>query len=789
MRSTRLHLSATVVIVCAWLSGCPGNCPSGSSVPDSLQCGEAQTCSETCCSEKQVCYLGKCTDPGSMAGRVAVGAEHSCAIGPSGDLYCWGDNSSYQLGTDAWSISVHPLEVSVDSAVFVDPNRWRTCAIDDLDRLFCWGDNISSAVGLDPSLVRYESRVEVPTHVHKGISFAMVAGGQDHTCALDVSGSTWCWGYYPGAGDFSGKWHEPRLIEGAPQFQRIAAGFSHTCGLTADGAVFCWGQNVYGQVNPLSGGDIEADPVQVPELVGPVAFLATGRHATCAILATGELACWGQMSHPSFAGVDCWPSNEPPKLDGVAILPMPADSVSAVAVGQMSLCVVSSAGDVYCSGCSGSYQRGVPSEDLHPGWGKMPTVEGVVTISGESSNFCALTSKGETYCWGNFWDGQLGDGSSLNLALPIQVPGVTDSEQLVASSASTCLVSKDDVLDCWGKEPGVLSDDGTYGGGPGSGEHLPGLRSLTIGFSSSPAAQHGCFVTADGGVTCWGNNSSGQLGVEGVTFSGSQLDVEVAKPLAQSVSAGGRYTCSLADSGDSITCWGSFGKCIQSDSETIQSMNLSATIEFGWSSIAAVVTGTRHACALSTLGEVACWGDNELRQLGSAGSTACSQPVVVPLDGAVKLAAQGDHSCAMNEEGEVWCWGDNSLGVLSSADESSLEPVKLNVSTPVSEFCVGLNHICALREDGEVLCRGKGSYGQLGAGLFPWESAFVVVSFGKAPEFGVVASLTCGENHTCAQDVAGRVACWGANWYKQLGVGSNTWAGMPAKVKFPPNPN
>ena len=78
----------------------------------------------------------------------------------------------------------------------------------------------------------------------------------------------------------------------------------------------------------------------------------------------------------------------------------------------------------------------------------------------------------------------------------------------------------------------------------------------------------------------------------------------------------------------------------------------------------AVSVGDRHSCAISYIGNVQCWGDNSMGQLG-VGFPGNNPPIYHPslsataINGATSISAGLFHTCALLM-GLVYCWGDNT---------------------------------------------------------------------------------------------------------------------------------
>jgi alpha-tubulin suppressor-like RCC1 family protein len=214
--------------------------------------------------------------------------------------------------------------------------------------------------------------------------------------------------------------------------------------------------------------------------------------------------------------------------------------------------------------------------------------------------------------------------------------------------------------------------------------------------------------------------------------------------------------------------------------------------------VTAIAGGDRFTCALTTAGEVKCWGANEAGQLGDGTQSDSGIPVnVVGLKGpAIAITAGLHHTCAALQSGGVQCWGFNAAGQLGAktADichgiydlSCSLVPVNVEgLDEPISAVAAGLSHTCALTAAGAVKCWGGNSEGELGLGAldneFPHPPTTVV-----GLESGVVA-LDAADHHTCAITDVEVVKCWGSNTSGQVGDGSRETRTRPVAVELPGN--
>jgi len=330
--------------------------------------------------------------------------------------------------------------------------------------------------------------------------------GEAHSCARRSAGELYCWGYgLEGAlGDGSGQNHlVPTKIENAGLVTEVALSAMDTCELRADGVVLCWGANEHGEV----GSCTTADPYQTPaEVVGfsgsAVASVGMGGYHACALLASGAVACWG------------------------------LNSVSQLGLGDVG----------WLESCEAT---------------PVPGLSGVAQLAVGYLHNCALRGEDATvWCWGDNQFGAIGLGTpSPSVKQPTLVPGLGDVERIWAGGTISCARRAGGELLCWGaNQSGQLGID--TGGSPVlSPTTMPwadGLLELSLG------GLHSCGRFADGTTRCWGDNESGELGIEGVASASSPTAVPELPEVAAVVAGWGNRTCATSLLGDTW-CWGSNG--------------------------------------------------------------------------------------------------------------------------------------------------------------------------------------------------------------------------------------
>ena len=383
----------------------------------------------------------------------------------------------------------------------------------------------------------------------------------------------------------SGRVHRSRLawlialaslaVSFAEAQANLTAGKNHSCALYPPSTVECWGRNVRGQLGDGTFID-SAVPIAVTGLGGSnIVSVGAGEAFTCVQTASGTLRCWGANAHGQLGNGTQLASPTPVPVVGLG---GPVESFSA---GRQHVCAVISGGSVKCWGDNATGQLG-DGTSINRAMPSQVSVFGVAvaSVSSGSDHTCAVTTGGDALCWGdNFW-GQLGDGTSMETEFPIPVSGLSGNVAAIAAGAF-----------------------------------------------------HTCALTTTGGVLCWGDNFFGQVG-----------NPLLQDHLVPSTVAGLGGPVQALDAGDSFTC------------------------------------------ALLVSGGMQCWGENLDGQLGDGTTNDRSAPTgVTGMDsGVVEIGLGAFHSCANTAAGSGYCWGDNLFGQLGNGSmDSALVPVELLLSTPV----------------------------------------------------------------------------------------------------------
>ncbi|HEY5921973.1 MAG TPA: hypothetical protein VIV11_09905 [Kofleriaceae bacterium] len=336
--------------------------------------------------------------------------------------------------------------------------------------------------------------------------------------------------------------------------------------------------------------------------------------------------------------------------------------------------------------------------------------------------------------------------------------------------------------------------------GPGDKPLVMATSATSGSWTALSSAGHVCGLTG-GKVTCWGYDHFKQIGVDPPKQCKTLGCAPVPCALgldANAVAVGENTSCIVDPLGD-VECWGegNVGQLGALPSERCANgeMNVwpcSAKPHAiaGVRDVKALAVGT-HVCALTNAGDVWCWGNNNVGQLGGTSRDqcvpnlgqsrgrrgevhtspplACSlQPIRVPISDVVQIAVGRTTSYALTKQGEVYCWGDDEWGQCPTGKPDTV--ARIASLSNIAGVAGGVNYACAWSTEGKAWCWGANSSGHIGKDTM--EMCKDMFECSKKPRqiaIDDVVEISAGFMHACARKRDGRVACWGLEREHLLG--------------------
>lgn len=601
---------------------------------------------------------------------ITSGGLHTCVLSVTGGVKCWGENNYGQLGDGTGSAHKEPVDVAglSQGVVALSSGYDHTCAMMMDNSLKCWGRNDFGQLGDGTT-----SHQIVPVKVN-GLNTAIksISAGGYYTCVLTLIQKMKCWGHNMWGQLGDGKTQSQTLpvdVADLSDVTEISSGGAHTCAILVTDEVLCWGDNTYGQLG--DGTRINRrSPNRVIGIEGKVKSVRAGHQHTCAQTSNNGIKCWGYNQYGQLGAATT------PNLGVPTNVTALSENIKTISTGYDHTCVLTTSNSVNCWGRNEFGQLGDGSTlHQHSPVSITLALPPINAIAMGKNHTCVLTNAGSVKCWGKNELGQLGDGTMVNRAAPTDVTGLSANvSAITAGDHHTCAVTNAGGVKCWGKnEFGQLGNQSTMNSA------VPiDVYELSISVRSVNAGEnHTCALMNDGWVKCWGRNNVGQLGDDSQTDRLRPVALSNMSNNVSAISVGGTHSCLLTND-ENVKCWGNnnYG---QLGDGTFENREVARDIYPLQTRVRAITAGDTHTCALLTSG-LKCWGRNHLGQLGNGKNTSSNLPVdVLDITGeAAIINAGGSHTCVLIDANTPKCWGSNEFGQLGN--EMAWRTIPINVA-------------------------------------------------------------------------------------------------------------
>lgn len=603
-------------------------------------------------------------------------------VPPAGDtLYTWGSNTFYATvqGIVTGSTQVPTFVTSFTDIADIGYGLSNIVVLKQDGTLWSAGRNSFNQCGLNTATTPITAFTQIGTDT----DWAKISiGSYFYGMAIKTNGKLYSWGlndaYQTAQGTSSGDTPSPTQVGTDTDWASVSAGVQVVFAIKTNGTMYSWGSNLGGATAQGTSAGNTTTPTQVGTDTD-WASVSTGSQATLAIKTTGTLWGAGYQGNGNI-GLGSG-SADITSMTQVGS----ATNWSLVSCGDGVSAIIKTNGTLYTCGIN---SNGATGQNTTVGTIFTPTQVGSATdwvrcvVGGATvgNRFCiAVKGAGELWAWGSNNVYQLGDNSTTNSLVPIQISLVSGWVKLAAGSLNSAAtgVAGDGLLYSFGSNLAGATGQNTTTGDTTTPTVAVSSNNnwvmLSAAGSGGPTKACSAGLLSDGTLWTWGSNNNGSASVTGSIAQGS-VTTQLSVPTKVGVAT-----------------------------------------DWVW-----ITQGSYGGLAIKTNGTMYSWGTDSSGQLGQGGgATFYYTPTQVGSDTDwAKVWTSIDHTFAIKTNGTLWVCGANvsyQTGRGTSAGQTTTftqvgSATNWTWLTPITEGGVGI------RADGTAWSWGTDYYGELGQG-------------------------------------------------------------------------
>jgi alpha-tubulin suppressor-like RCC1 family protein len=691
--------------------------------------------------------------------QVAQTEASGAAISDDSSLWVWGYNQFGTLPTGNTINRSSPVQIAGTwSSISLSTRRGYGIQADG--SMWGWGIN-DGMLGVNPTQ-----------------SWSQLSSTNDHTLAIRDDGSLWAWGsnFYGQLGTDNQLDNSIPAQIGTNSWTSVSAGLTSSYAIRNDGSLWVWGRNNSSQLGDSTTVN-KSSPIQLGANSWSQVSASKQSNFVLAIRSDNTVYGWGDNSYGSTgAGNVGAIINSPTQISG-------GGSFVSVSAGGGHAQAIDVNNKLYGWGLNNTVQTGSVGTGFS--WTFITASEPITNTGG---GVYAIRNDGSLWVWGNGVNGQLGLGDTISRSSPVQLG--TDSWVSVSSGGqfAAFAIRKDGALFAWG-----FNSSGRLG----LVDRIDRSSPVQIGTSSwsqvAAGQSHTFALKPTGELFSWGGNINGVLGswTPTATSGFRSSPVQVGTRLYSKIASGAFHGLAI-DTTSKLWVWGQnstgqLGLNLGVGAHRSQPIQLGTS---NWTQVAAPNTGV--SLGITSLGQLFAWGANGTGVLGRNDVIFRSSPIQIGSSSWTQVSTTGRGQVAVygiTITGRLYAWGTNSAGQLATNDTiNRSSPVQIMTDTTDWIYTGGGYGIRST--SGILWGWGFGSDGQIGDSTTISRSSPVQIGFNaENPLYSPIlvgnsswTSVSAGGSHSVAISSNGLLYAWGLNSSGQLGLNDITTRASPTQV-------